>query len=66
MVREDRGYVQNDDRYTPASPAGFDLKEQIKVVYRRRRLIITTVLLITTLTASGYPCRHATSPWRPS
>ena len=51
MVREDRGYVQNDDRYTPASPAGFDLKEQIKVVYRRRRLIITTVLLITTLTA---------------
>jgi hypothetical protein len=29
MVREDRGYVQNDDRYAPAIPAGFDLKEQI-------------------------------------
>jgi polysaccharide biosynthesis transport protein len=51
MVREDRGYVQNDDRYPPASAAGFDLKEQIKVVYRRRWLIITTIALITALTA---------------
>jgi polysaccharide biosynthesis transport protein len=51
MVREDRGYVQNDDRYPPAGGAGFDLKEQIRVIFRRRWLIVTTIALITSMTA---------------
>jgi capsular exopolysaccharide synthesis family protein len=51
MVREDRAYAQNDDRYPAPAATGFDLKEQIKVVYRRRWLIITTIAVITALTA---------------
>jgi succinoglycan biosynthesis transport protein ExoP len=52
MVREDRPYYsQNDDRDTPTGSAGFDLKEQIRVVYRRRGLIFTTIILVTILTA---------------
>ncbi|HEX6112878.1 MAG TPA: Wzz/FepE/Etk N-terminal domain-containing protein [Geminicoccaceae bacterium] len=51
MVTENRNYVQIDDRGTSAGAAGFDLREQIRVVYRRRWLIITTIALITALTA---------------
>ena len=51
MVREDRNYAQIDDPGTPASAGSFDLKEQIRVAYRRRGLIITTIALTTALTA---------------
>jgi succinoglycan biosynthesis transport protein ExoP len=51
MVREDRTYAQIDDRDASTGSAGFDLKEQIRVLYRRRGLIITTIALVTALTA---------------
>jgi polysaccharide biosynthesis transport protein len=67
MVREYRNYAQNyaqiDDHGTSTGSSGFDLKEQIRVVYRRRWLIITTVALvtaITTLVALSLPPRYVT------